>query len=262
MAEAVPVFTSMDLKIRRIEMDRPWSWLARGWADLLSAPRVGFAYGILAAVTGYVIIFGLFALDMVYLILPLIAGFLIVGPILTIGLYEVSRRREEGRATTLMEALAAFRRNASQIGLMGVALMLLMFLWARIAALLFFLYFGMDPPNLENLFVSTFLAAESWPFLVIGTAVGGVLALAAYAISVVSLPLLLDRPDANVIEAIITSFRTVQINAGPMLFWAVLIVVFTVAGLVTLFMGLILTLPLIGHASWHAYRDLVASGPG
>ena len=136
--------------------------------------------------------------------------------------------------------------------------MLLMFAWARLAALIFFLYFGLQPPSFENLIVSTFLQADTLPFLVFGTLIGGVLALLAFAISAVSIPLLLDRPDANVVDAMATSFRTVQTNFLPMLFWAALIVVFTAAGIATLYLGLIVTLPLIGHASWHAYRDLVS----
>ena len=256
-AEVVPVYVSPAPAIRKIELDRPWQWLVQGWQDLRRAPAVSFTYGALAAVTGYVLTFGLIWADMLYLVLPLAAGFLIVGPILTVGLYEVSRRAELGESTSLLEALGAFRRNASQIGLMGVALMLLMFAWARIAALIFFLYFGLEPPSFENLIASTFLQPDTIPFLFFGTAVGGVMALLAFSISVVSIPLLLDRPQANVIDAIATSFRTVQTNPAPMLFWAVLIAGFTAAGLVTLYLGLIVTLPLIGHATWHAYRDLV-----
>jgi uncharacterized membrane protein len=93
---------------------------------------------------------------------------------------------------------------------------------------------------------------------VIGSAIGAVFAFVAFSISVVSIPLLLDRPESNVIEAIATSVRSVQANLLPLLLWGALIVVFTLAGLVTLYLGLIVTLPLIGHASWHAYRDIVA----
>ncbi len=257
-ADTVPVYASPMPAIRKIELDRPWQWLVKGWQDMRQAPVVSYTYGVLAAITGYVLLVGLLWLDLLYLLLPMTAGFLIVGPILTVGLYEVSRRAELGERTTLAEALGAFRRNASQIALVGMALLLLMFTWARLAAMIFFLYFGLQPPSFENLIVATFLEADTLPFLIVGTLVGGVLALLTYSISVVSIPLLLDRPQANVIDAIATSFRTVQANFLPMLFWAVLIVVFTAAGLVTLFLGLIVTLPLIGHATWHAYRDLVS----
>ena len=257
-ADTVPVYASPMPAIRKIELDRPWQWLVKGWQDMRQAPVVSYTYGVLAATTGYVLLVGLLWLDLLYLLLPMTAGFLIVGPILTVGLYEVSRRAELGERTTLAEALGAFRRNASQIALVGMALLLLMFTWARLAAMIFFLYFGLQPPSFENLIVATFLEADTLPFLIVGTLVGGVLALLTYSISVVSIPLLLDRPQANVIDAIATSFRTVQANFLPMLFWAVLIVVFTAAGLVTLFLGLIVTLPLIGHATWHAYRDLVS----
>jgi uncharacterized membrane protein len=261
MADVVPVFASPMPGIRRIELDRPWQWLNAGWADLRRNPTVSLTYGVLAAVTGYVLLALLLWVDQIFLVLPLVAGFLIVGPILTVGLYEASRRNEQGLATTLHQALAAWNRNGSQIALMGVVLLLLMFAWVRIAALIFFLYFGLEPPSFENLVIHTFLESGSLPFLLLGTLIGGGLALVAFAISVVSIPLLLDREEANVIEAMVTSFRAVQTNPGPMLFWGALIVVFTAAGLVTLFLGLVLTLPLIGHASWHAYRDLVTYPP-
>ncbi len=256
--EVVPVFAQRTIKVRKLELDQPWNWLRKGWQDCLKTPRVSFSYGVLAALTGYVITWGLFALEMAYLVLPVVAGFLIVGPILAVGLYEASRRSEAGKDTTLPQALAAFRRNTSQIALMGMALLLLMIFWARMAAILFFLYFGMEPPDFANLFVATFLSATTWPFLVIGTTIGAGFAFVAFAISVVSIPLLLDRPETNIIEAIATSVRAVQASLLPLLLWGGLIVVFTLAGLVTLYLGLIITLPLIGHATWHAYRDIVA----
>lgn len=259
MAEdVVPVFAQTGLKVRKLEMDQPWTWLRKAWQDCLKTPGVSFTYGVLAAVTGYLITWGLFSFGLAYLVLPVVAGFLIVGPILAVGLYEASRRSELGQTTSLGEALGAFARNKAQIALMGIALLLLMIFWARVAAILFFLYFGLEPPDFANLFVATFLSATSWPFLVIGSAIGGVFAFVAFSISVVSIPLLLDRPESNVIEAMATSVRAVQANLLPLLLWAALIVVFSLAGLVTLYLGLIVTLPLIGHASWHAYRDVVA----
>lgn len=257
MAEAIHASPGPPAAIRKVELDRPWLWLAKGWEDLRRDLAVGLLYGVLAAVTGYLVTLGLWSIEALYLFLPLTAGFLIVGPILAVGLYEVSRRRETGLPTTFFDALAAFRRNATQIALMGVALLLLMFLWVRVAALLFMLYFGYDPPSVEQLFAQTFLDVEALPFLIVGTGVGGLLAFTAFAISAVSIPMLLDRPDTNVIDAVTRSFEAVQLNFATMLFWAVLIVAFTLFGLVTLYLGLVLTLPLLAHASWHAYRDLV-----
>lgn len=263
MAEATTIgVPAAAIRIKQIELDRPWQWLAAGWQDFRRSPAVGVLYGLLAAITGYLILVGLWWAGMLYLVLPLLGGFLIVGPILTVGLYEVGRRQEEGQETTFLEALAAFRRNPSQIALVGVALLLLMFAWARLAALLFFLYFGGDPPSFENLFAQTFLEADALPFLVAGTGVGAVLAFIAFSMSVVSIPLLLDRPEVNVIDAMIKSFEAVQRNFAALLFWAALIVVFTIAGLVTLFLGLVVVLPLLGFASWHAYRDLIERPAG
>ena len=257
MAEAVPVFTTTPPRVRRIELDRPWNWLAAGWRDLCRAPRVSLVYGVLFALAGYAITFGLWWADLIYLILPMVCGFLIIGPLLAVGLYEVSRRLETGEPVSLGAAVMAWQRNGSQIGLMGVVLLLLLFVWIRLAALLFMLFFGLEPPAFSGLFAATFLNADALPFLIVGTAIGAALAVLAFAISATSIPFLLDQPESNVFTAIATSVTAVKENPGPMLFWAVLVVGFAGAGLITLYLGLIVTLPLIGHATWHAYRDLV-----
>ncbi len=257
MVETVAVFSPRPLKIRKIELDQPWSWLARGWQDFRASPSVGLAYGILAVVSGYLLTIGFISFGMLYLVLPAAAGFLLLGPVLAVGLYEVSRRREQGASTSLTEALLAFRRNPIQIALVGVALLLLWFFWVRAAALLFLLYFGFEPPSVENLIADTFLSPRGLPFLIIGTVVGAVFAFVAFAISAISIPLLLDQEEASVMEAIAASVRAVQINLAPMILWAVLIVVFIGFGIATLYLGLIVTLPVVGHATWHAYRDLV-----
>jgi uncharacterized membrane protein len=256
MAEAVPLGASAP-RIRTIELERPWAWLAAGWRDLVGAPTVSLAYGILFAVIGWALTFGLWWMNAVYLILPLSAGFLIMGPILAVGLYEVSRQRHRGEGPTLAGALAAFQVNPTQIALIGVTLLLLFFAWADLAVLIFFLFFGLRPPSLQDFVGQVFFSAASLPFLIFGTAVGAVLAVLAFSISAVSIPLLLDRPYEHVVTAIVTSFRAILDNPATMLFWAVLIVLFVGAGLVTFYIGLIVTLPLIGYASWHAYRDLV-----
>ena len=256
MAEAVPIGSPAP-RVRKVELERPWAWLAAGWHDLVGAPAISLAYGVLFAVTGWAVTFGLWWLDAIYLILPLTAGFLIMGPILAVGLYEVSRRRERGELPAFADVLAAYRVNPTQIAFMGVTLLLLFFAWVRIAVLIFFLFFGLEPPSPADFVGQVFFSAQSLPFLIVGTAAGAVLAALAFALSAVSIPLLLDRPHEHVVTAIGTSFKVIIENPATMLFWAVLIVLFIGAGLVTLYVGLIVTLPLIGYATWHAYRDLV-----
>lgn len=244
------------IRPKEISLDRPWTWLAKGFADLRRAPGVSLGYGVIFAAAGYLLTAGLWALGWMHLTLPLAAGFLIVGPLFAIGLYEISRRLQAGEEVTFAATLSAWKRNGGQVGLMGVALLLLMFAWLRIAAMIFMLFFGLEPPSLDMLVQQTLLSADALPFLVTGTVVGAALAIIAFAISAISIPLLLDRPEANVVTAISTSVEVVRANPAPMLFWALLIVLFVGAGLATLLLGLIVTLPLIGHASWHAYRDL------
>lgn len=258
MNNADSVDSRASAAIRHVEMERPWRWLAAGWRDLLAAPLPSLAFGVVFALAGYLITAGLFAADVFYLVLPMTAGFLIFGPFAATGFYEVSRKRQAGETTTVGEVFGAWKRNPSQIALMGVALLLILIFWARIAAMIFMLYYGIgNVPSVDKLLVETFLQPSSIPFLIFGTAVGGVLAAATFAISAVSIPLLIDRPDANVIDAIVTSVRAVLANPKAMALWGLLIVLFTAAGLATLYLGLIVALPLIGHATWHAYKDVV-----
>jgi uncharacterized membrane protein len=255
MSDAIPVFASAP-RIAKVEVDRPWSWLTRGWEDLRASARVSIAYGALAVIASFMVVIGLRSLDLFYLILPFAAGFMMVGPLAAVGLYEVSRRRESGEPASLIAAVTAWRRHATQIGLMGVALLLLHLFWIRLALLIFALFFGQEPPAMENFVAEVFFAPKSLPFLVTGTVVGGVLAVVTFAITAVSIPMLLDR-DVDLFTAIATSVAAVQHNVKAMALWAALIVFFTGIGLVTAFLGLAVTLPLIGHATWHAYRDLV-----
>lgn len=256
MAEAISVGAPAP-RVRKVELDRPWAWLAAGWRDLTRAPAVSLTCGVLFAVIGWAVTFGLWWADMIYLILPLTAGFLIMGPILAVGLYEVSRRHERGQTASLGDAIAAFRANPTQIAFMGVTLLLLFFAWIRIAVMIFFLFFGLEPPSPEAFVGIVFFSSGSLPFLIFGTAVGALLAALAFGLSAISIPLLLDREQAHVVTAITASFTAIIENPATMAFWAVLIVLFVGAGLITFYLGLIVTLPLIGHASWHAYRDLV-----
>lgn len=246
-------------QVRRIDLDQPWRWLAAGWHDLRMAPGISLLYGAVYAVIGCALTTWFWLEGILYVSLPLAATFTLIGPIAAVGLYQVSRDLEtEGRAD-LGRSLTAFKANPGQIAFMGVVLLLFALAWMRLAFLLFMLFFGHSPMAPDALhMVDTFLAPENLPFLILGSAIGAVLAGLVFAISVVSIPLLLDHTEANVITAIAASFEAVRQNFWPMLLWAWLIAMFIAAGCVTLYLGLIIFLPMIGHATWHAYKDLIA----
>lgn len=249
------------IDIRTVEMDRPWRWLAAGWRDVTAAPMVSLSYGFLFSVAGYVVIYGLYAIDMFYLVLPMAAGFTMIGPVAALGLYDVSRRLEAGQPVTLGAALQSFLSHAGTVSAMGLVLMLFQLAWIRVALLLFALFFGGRLIPRADFIEIVFFAPESLPFVVAGTLVGAVLATAAFTISAISLPMLLDR-DVGVPVAVAASFRAVNRNPKAMALWAALIAGFMAFGLATLFVGLVVCLPLIGHASWHAYRDLTGTDEG
>lgn len=243
--------------IRGVPPDRPWTWLAAGWRDLMANPQVGFFYGGALTLAGWVLGLLLLWAKTAWAFLPVSAGFFMVAPILAAGLYEASRLRAAGQPVTFSACLRGFTRNGGQLAFMGVVLVVLHLFWVRVAALVFMLMFGINfAPSIETLPMAMLRSDMLLPFLLVGTGAGAVLAAVAFAISAVSIPMLVDR-DVSAMEAITVSIRAVTTNPGPMLFWAGLIVVFTAFAMVPFFLGLALVIPLVGHATWHAYRDLV-----
>jgi uncharacterized membrane protein len=245
--------------IRPVPPDRPWAWLTAGWRDLMANPQIGFFYGGALTLAGWVLALLLIWARTAWAILPASAGFFMVAPLLAAGLYEASRLREQGQPVTFAACLAGFSRNGGQLAFMGVVLVLLHLFWVRVAALIFMLMFGLNfAPSIEALPMAMLRSDMLLPFLIIGTGAGAVLAAAAFAISAVSIPMLVDR-DITAMEAISVSVRAVLANPAAMAFWAGLIVVFTAMAMVPFFLGLALVIPLTAHATWHAYRDLVRS---
>lgn len=256
MSDTVPVFTTPSPRIRLVPVDRPWLWLARGWTDFVRAPRLCLLYGTAMVAASFLLTLGLVLADLPYLVLPLAAGFTFVAPILAVGIYEISRRLELGERPSLAGAAIAWRRNPLQIALAGLVLLFFHLAWVRIATLLFALFFSGAAPSLSRLAETLLFSPASLPFLIVGTAVGAALAAGVFAIAAVSIPMLLDR-DVGVVTAIATSVTAVLVNWKAMALWAALIAIFTALGVATLYLGLAVALPLVGLASWHAYRDLV-----
>jgi uncharacterized membrane protein len=261
MSETVDVFRAPQPRIRLVPVDRPWTWLAAGWHDLWAAPASSLTYGVAAVLAGWLAIALLLWADLPYLVLPLSAGFFFVGPFMAVGLYEISRRLETGLPVDGRSTWRAWRRNPDQIALMGVLLLLLHLAWMRAAQLLYALFEWPTVPSWDRFMDLAWHSARSLPFLAIGVALGAALASVAFAIGAFSMPYLLDRRTANLFEAIATSVTAVRLNIRPMVLWAALIVVLVALAMVPGLLGLVVVLPVVAHASWHAYRDIVRFEP-
>lgn len=243
-------------RVRAVGADEPFQWLAAGWRDFRAAPAVSLTLGAIVVAAGLALTLGLAATGFLYLTAPLLVGFMLVGPALTVGYHAISREVEAGRTPTLPGALLAWRGNPGPLLGLGLALAAFLVLWMRFAALIFAIFFPYTMLDAQALLNATLFTAAGLGFLFVGTIVGGAMATLAFAAGAFSLPLLLDRK-RGMLEAIVTSVIAVALNARTMALWAALVVVFTGAGLLLGIIGLAFTLPLVGHASWHAYRATI-----
>ena len=241
-----------------ISFDSPWMWLANGWQDLWRAPGVSLAYGAFFASVGCLLTVGLYMLGAWYAVLPLAAGFMLLGPLMAVGLYEASRRHAAGKAVGMWGVLTAWRRNPSAIFFSGLGLALVFLVWIRMATLLFALFYGTSDFRIGSFFAERFFAADTIIFLALGFGIGGVLATIVFSVTAVTFPMIVDKR-CSAIEAGVMSVRVVAHNWRVLSLWAALITVFSVAGLACFYVGLIIVLPLVGHASWHAYRELTGA---
>jgi len=245
------------IAIRRILADEPWMWLAAGWRDIWRVPGISLAYGALFTILSAGLTAGLFYIDLLYLLPVLAAGFMLLGPMLAVGLYETSRRLEAGERVRLLDILFVSTRAPTQLAFVGALLVLFFLAWVRVATLLFALFFGTAEPVLAEFLSTLLFSPKGLVFLAVGTVIGAVLAFIAFAVSAISVPMLMVR-DTDAITAMAKSVEAVRTNFWPMMVWAWLIALLTACGVATLYLGLVLTFPLVGHATWHAYRALVA----
>ncbi|MBL8393433.1 MAG: DUF2189 domain-containing protein [Candidatus Accumulibacter sp.] len=241
-------------RVRSAPLDRPFAWLAAGWRDLRANPIASLAYGLLFAIAGDLIT--IFAWRNGHLFIVATSGFFLVAPLLAGGLYEISRRLESGRTSTFFVSLAGGRRNALELAKLGLLLGAIGIAWERVSTLLFAFLAPNVAPDLLALLAEIHLSTDHRDLLLIWILIGGTLALLVFSLTVISVPLLLDRR-TGVGTAIQTSLRCVDANLLLMVFWGAIIVTLTAVGFLTLFFGLTVLMPLLGHASWHAYRDLV-----
>lgn len=244
-------------QVEEVTVAHPFRWLRAGWQDLRRAPAASIGYGALFTMASYLItLWVVVNPDFFHFLLPLLFGFFLVGPALGVGPYEISRRLERGEQARLGGALAALWSRGLRVMVLGAFMLLLLIVWIGfVAAILEGRGIG-STPGLGNA-LGALLSADRLPLLLAGLVVGGLLALVVFLLTAVSAPMLLDRDDVSAVEALQTSLAACRYNWGPMLIWAALIVICIFAGFLTLYVGLVIGFPVIGHATWHAYRDLV-----
>lgn len=247
--------------VNSVVFDAPWNWLAAGWRDIVATPGLSLGYGAVFAAISIALAYGLTFVGWQSVVIALAGGFLIVGPLFAVGLYEISRRRAEGQPVNLGTVLGIGVKSPLQLGYIGLVLLFVFSAWLRFAFLLFAVFFGDAAlPPAERFIPELLFTPHGLGLLISGTAVGAALALLAYAVSAVSVPLLLTQR-ADFLTAIFVSIQAVAKNPAPMLLWAGLIAAIMACGLALAFLGLIVAFPLVGHATWHAYKELVHVAP-
>ncbi|GHC42179.1 hypothetical protein GCM10007291_50050 [Gemmobacter nanjingensis] len=233
-------------------------WLAAGWRDLARAPGSSLAYGAAVVALSWAVLWGLAAWGLLYLALPALSGFLIVGPFLAVGLYQKSHRLAQDAPTPPLRLPAG---AAGQIAMAGLLLGLLVLFWLRAADLLYALFFGIQPfPGAAEALQNAFTTPRGWALIATGLLVGGLFAAFAFAVSVFSFPMLVStRRDA--LTAMGRSFALTAQNLRPMLGWGAIVTAGITLSILTGLAALVLVFPLLGHGTWHAWRAIDREAP-
>lgn len=254
MSQASAVSPAPTSGIRSIGFAAPLGWLARGWQDLWRQPAASLFYGVAIAVAGAAIL-GVTA-RLPYLFAAAITGFLLVAPMLAAGLYELSRRYLAGERATLVDSMWAWRRNPS--ALVGFALLSILAgtAWQVASVVIVALFYKGPALAPMAMMIEVLVNPQHYLLFFVYMCVGGLLAALVFAVSVVSMPMLVDRR-CDLLTALVTSVNAVAENPLPLALWATILMLLTGLGFATLLLGMIVILPWLGHASFHAYKDLV-----
>lgn len=243
-------------RVREIGLTAPFGWLAGAWRDFLKAPLPCLAYGTAMAAVSAGLVALVFVTNGSFLALVLTCGFVFVAPILAMGLYEAGRMIERGERPTLGQMVFVRRAFSGDAAYLGLFLTLIYLLWGRIAQLVYGLSTWQLHDTVEKFVTFALTTLDGHAMLMTGSLVGGVIAFFVYMSVVIAAPMLLDRR-TNVFAATVTSFTAVAANPGPMLVWAAIIAALLLLSAATAFVAFIVVFPLLGLASWRAYRALV-----
>ncbi|HET6522556.1 MAG TPA: DUF2189 domain-containing protein [Geminicoccaceae bacterium] len=245
-------------EVRRIEVADLWDVLAKGLSDFGAYRTDVIFLCIIYPLAGLILARSAFGYDMLPLLFPLASGFALVGPVAAVGLYEMSRRREEGVDITWADAFGVVRAPSfGAIVALGLLLLGIFLLWLATAYAIYLATLGPEPPASVGSFIrDVFTTGAGWAMIVVGVGVGFFFALLVLTISVVSFPMLLDR-DVGLFAAVATSVRAVAANPVPMAVWGMIVAGGLVIGSIPALLGLIIVMPVLGHATWHLYRKVV-----
>ena len=248
-----------DPVVRRIAISDVVESLVQGLRDFQAAPLYGLVFGAVYTIGGIAITLSLTTFGLVYLAYPLAAGFALLGPFVAIGLYEISRRREAGLPLS-PRAVFGVVTSRSEIGWMAFVTLFVFIIWMYQVRLLIALFLGLNTSfaSIQDFLNVVLSTNEGLVFLLVGNCVGAALALVLFSLTVVSFPLLLERDDVDFVTAMVTSVRAVVASPLPMIGWAATIVLLLAISTLPYFLGLLVKLPILGHATWHLYRRLVA----
>lgn len=239
--------------IQRVSPGAPFMWLMAGSKDLFRSQFASLFYGVCFALMGWTIAF--FNGTSFGLTLAATSAFMLLGPILAIGLYNLSDQLEQSNLADLKKSLTCWRGNMSNLALFSLVSTIVALIWARASAVIFAVFYNTGLPSMGD-FTRAVFSFDNVEFLLVYFGIGLLFAVFIFAISVVAVPLMYDR-HTDAVTAALTSLAVVAKNPVPMLIWAGILVVLISAGFLTGFLGLIYTAPIAGHATWHAYRSLI-----
>jgi uncharacterized membrane protein len=245
---------SLHLDVVHVRMYRPVIWLYRGWRDMQRHWGASLGYGALTVALGWTLL--IFCAVHPYFVAAAISGFLLVGPLMSAGLCEMSRRYSKGLSANFDESLEGFVRNPTALFEFGVILAVCALAWFGISALMLGTVFHIAAPNVSETLYRGFLESSNRGQVLVYVAVGGALAAAVFAVAVVAIPLMIDQ-QATAAQAMRASVKAVFTNIPAMILWSALILVLTIIGYAPLLLGLLIIAPLLGHATWHAYAEMI-----
>jgi uncharacterized membrane protein len=241
--------------LEKVRRDAPWSWIKGAMSDMAAAPIVSIGYGAVFTGVGVAITLGLWLLGLVGYAPVLVGGFALVAPVFAVGVYCVSRMRDNGETPGFFDFWRIPPSRLTQIGLLSVLLFVFFLAWARLAQFLFVMFAATDTDfRLTSMVDFMFTDPSGVALLAVGTVIGAVLAFAAFTVAALSFPMIIDQ-DVDAVTAVVASIKAVTGQPMVMITWAWLIAFFTAAGAALFLVGLAVTFPLIAHASWRAYKD-------